>query len=101
MKLMALENRKFLRRAVHYLAAEAGIVQFLDIGTGLPPRATSTRSPSRSPRAPGSCTPTTTVASRVVHTRAGLLGLPEANAEALRAFPECSAEYEQQTRGTP
>jgi hypothetical protein len=35
-KLMALENRKFLRRTVRYLAAEAGIVQFLDIGTGLP-----------------------------------------------------------------
>ena len=32
----ALENRMFLRRAVRYLAAEAGIVQFLDIGTGLP-----------------------------------------------------------------
>jgi hypothetical protein len=35
-KLMALENRKFLRRAARYLAAEAGIAQFLDIGTGLP-----------------------------------------------------------------
>jgi S-adenosyl methyltransferase len=35
-KTMAVENRKFLRRAVRYLAAEAGIVQFLDIGTGLP-----------------------------------------------------------------
>ena len=35
-KLMAQENRKFLRRAVRYLAAEAGITQFLDIGTGLP-----------------------------------------------------------------
>jgi hypothetical protein len=34
--MMAVENRKFLRRAVRYLAAEAGIVQFLDIGTGLP-----------------------------------------------------------------
>jgi S-adenosyl methyltransferase len=34
--LMARENRKFLRRAVRYLAAEAGISQFLDIGTGLP-----------------------------------------------------------------
>jgi hypothetical protein len=32
---MAVENRKFLRRAVRYLA-EAGITQFLDIGTGLP-----------------------------------------------------------------
>jgi S-adenosyl methyltransferase len=29
-------NRAFLGRAVHYLAAEAGIGQFLDIGTGLP-----------------------------------------------------------------
>jgi hypothetical protein len=29
-------SRAFLRRAVRYLAAEAGIRQFLDIGTGLP-----------------------------------------------------------------
>ncbi|HEY3952295.1 MAG TPA: SAM-dependent methyltransferase [Streptosporangiaceae bacterium] len=29
-------QRAFLRRAVRYLAAEAGIRQFLDIGTGLP-----------------------------------------------------------------
>ncbi len=29
-------NRAFLRRAVTFLAAEAGIRQFLDIGTGLP-----------------------------------------------------------------
>jgi hypothetical protein len=29
-------NREFLRRAVRYLAREAGIRQFLDIGTGLP-----------------------------------------------------------------
>ena len=35
-QLMAVENRRFLRRAVRYLAAEAGIAQFLDIGTGLP-----------------------------------------------------------------
>lgn len=35
-KMMAVENRKFLRRAVRYLATEAGIEQFLDIGTGLP-----------------------------------------------------------------
>ncbi|MEV6930568.1 SAM-dependent methyltransferase [Dactylosporangium sp. NPDC051485] len=32
----ALENRAFLRRAVQYLAEEAGIRQFLDIGTGIP-----------------------------------------------------------------
>jgi hypothetical protein len=30
------ENRKFLGRAVRYLAEEAGIRQFLDIGSGLP-----------------------------------------------------------------
>jgi hypothetical protein len=30
------ENRAFLGRAVRYLAAEAGIRQFIDIGTGLP-----------------------------------------------------------------
>ena len=34
-QLMAVENRRFLRRAVRYLAADAGITQFLDIGTGL------------------------------------------------------------------
>jgi S-adenosyl methyltransferase len=30
------ENRRFLRRVVRFLAAEAGISQFLDIGVGLP-----------------------------------------------------------------
>jgi len=35
-RMMAVENRKFLRRAVRYLASDAGIAQFLDIGTGLP-----------------------------------------------------------------
>lgn len=30
------ENRAFLGRAVRYLAADAGITQFLDIGSGLP-----------------------------------------------------------------
>jgi hypothetical protein len=33
---MARENRAFLRRAVRFLAAEAGIRRFLDIGAGLP-----------------------------------------------------------------
>jgi SAM-dependent methyltransferase len=31
-----LQNRAFLRRAVHFLAAERGIDQFLDIGSGIP-----------------------------------------------------------------
>jgi hypothetical protein len=35
-RLTALENRYFLRRAVTFLAREAGIRQFLDIGTGIP-----------------------------------------------------------------
>jgi hypothetical protein len=30
------ENRAFLRRAVRFLTADAGLRQFLDIGTGLP-----------------------------------------------------------------
>jgi hypothetical protein len=34
--LMAQHSRQFLIRVVRYLAAEAGIKQFLDIGTGLP-----------------------------------------------------------------
>ena len=35
-RIAARANRAFLRRAVHHLAADAGIRQFLDIGTGLP-----------------------------------------------------------------
>jgi hypothetical protein len=34
--LSARANRAFLRRAVRFLAGEAGIRQFLDIGTGIP-----------------------------------------------------------------
>jgi hypothetical protein len=34
--VIAQESRRFLNRAVTYLAGEAGIRQFLDIGTGLP-----------------------------------------------------------------
>jgi hypothetical protein len=33
---IALANRVFLQRAVRFLAAEAGIRQFLDVGTGIP-----------------------------------------------------------------
>lgn len=35
-RITARENRAFLGRAVRFLAGEAGIRQFLDIGTGLP-----------------------------------------------------------------
>ena len=36
LRVMARENRAFLRRAVRFLAGEARVHQFLDIGTGLP-----------------------------------------------------------------
>jgi hypothetical protein len=54
-------NRAFLGRAIHYLAAESGIRQFLDIGTGggpgswwtpgrtWPPTAASDSGPDRPP----------------------------------------------------
>src|SRR5260370_11530003 len=35
-QVMARANRAFLGRAVRYLAGQAGIRQFLDIGTGIP-----------------------------------------------------------------
>jgi SAM-dependent methyltransferase len=35
-RIAVRENRRFLRRAVTYLVKEAGIRQFLDIGTGIP-----------------------------------------------------------------
>src|ERR1700691_5375807 len=35
-RLIARANRAFLQRAVRFLAGEAGIRQFIDIGTGIP-----------------------------------------------------------------
>jgi SAM-dependent methyltransferase len=35
-KIATMENREFLRRAVTFLVKEAGIHQFLDVGTGIP-----------------------------------------------------------------
>jgi hypothetical protein len=35
-RIAVQENRRFLRRAVTYLVKEAGVRQFLDIGTGIP-----------------------------------------------------------------
>jgi hypothetical protein len=37
---VAQENRSFMRRAARYLATEAGIVQFLDLGSGIPTQGT-------------------------------------------------------------
>lgn len=58
----ARADRHFLTRAVHYLAAEAGVRQFLDIGTGLP-WPPPTRSPSASRLSPASPTWTKTRSS--------------------------------------
>ena len=35
-RAIALANREFMQRVVRFLAAEAGIRQFIDIGTGIP-----------------------------------------------------------------
>jgi hypothetical protein len=53
-------QRAFLARAVHFLTAEAGIRQFLDIGAGLPTATTPTRWLSGWRRSAGWCTSTTT-----------------------------------------
>jgi hypothetical protein len=56
----ARAERAYLMRAVQFLVHEAGIRQFLDVGTGLPTLNTPTRWP-RPPTPPaGSCTSTTT-----------------------------------------
>ncbi|MFG3715642.1 SAM-dependent methyltransferase [Micromonospora sp. NPDC047730] len=38
LRMMAAGNRRFVHRVARYLVAEAGIRQFLDIGTGIPTR---------------------------------------------------------------
>src|SRR5580692_12618244 len=35
-RAMATANRAFMQRAVRFLASEAGVGQFIDIGTGIP-----------------------------------------------------------------
>jgi hypothetical protein len=53
-------QRAFLGRAVRYLARDAGVRQFLDIGTGIPTAGNVQTSPRRSPPSRGCCTWTTT-----------------------------------------
>jgi hypothetical protein len=56
---VARASRQYLVRSTRYLAGEAGIRQFLDVGTGLPTADnTATKSPSKSPRSRGSSTST-------------------------------------------
>jgi hypothetical protein len=79
----ARENRAFLGRAVRYLAAEAGVRQFLDIGTGLP--TTSNVHDVAQAAAP---------ASRVVYTDNDPLVLAHARA-LLTSSPEGRTAYVQ------
>jgi len=57
---VARASRAFQVRAVRYLAGEAGLRQFLDVGQACPPSRTHTRSLSASPPMPGSSTWITT-----------------------------------------
>ena len=53
---IARADRAFLGRVVRFLAGEAAVRQFLDVGTGLPTADNTMRSPSGWRRSHGSCT---------------------------------------------
>ena len=63
-------NRAFLTRAVRFLAAEQGVRQFLDIGTGIPTANNTHEVAQRVAPEARIVYVETTVASRVVHIRA-------------------------------
>src|SRR5262247_1388304 len=67
--LSARSNRAFLARAVRFLAGEAGIGQFLDVGTGIP-SANNTHEVAQS-AAPTTSMPTCGIPSRSWHRRDG------------------------------
>ena len=60
MPLIARAARLFLIDAVHQLATEHGVRQFLDIGTGLPTADNTHDVAQRAAPSPGSSTSTTT-----------------------------------------
>ena len=57
---VARASRRFLTRAVRWLAGEAGVRQFLDIGTGLPSADNTHEVAQRVAPTPGSSLSTTT-----------------------------------------
>ncbi len=59
LRTAARVNRAFLGRVVRFMV-DRGVRQFLDIGSGIPPWATCTRSPRRRCRAAAGCTSTAT-----------------------------------------
>jgi SAM-dependent methyltransferase len=69
-------NRAFLRRAVSYLAVEAGIRQFLDIGTGLP-SASNTHQVAQAAAPDSRIVYVDNDPIVLVHARALLTGTPE------------------------
>ena len=83
------KNRAFLGRAVHYLAAEAGIRQFLDIGTGLPSSNNTHEVAQRA--APD---------ARIVYVDNDPIVLSHAQA-LLTSTPEGACAYVDPTSGTP
>jgi hypothetical protein len=81
----AQANRRFLARAVRFLAAECGIHQFLDIGTGMPVQHSNTHEIARQ-AAPG-CTVAYCDNDPLVlsHARALLTSTPEGTCEYIDA----------------
>src|ERR1700753_1678700 len=69
-------NRAYLGRVVRYLATEAGIRQFLDLGTGLPSHDNTHEGAPRPTR--GSCTWTTTRSSSPTPARCSSTAPPRA-----------------------
>ena len=69
-------NRAFLGRAVRYLAAEAGIRQFLDIGTGIP-TANNTHQVAQSVTPPARVVYVDNDPMVLAHARALLVSSPE------------------------
>jgi S-adenosyl methyltransferase len=89
-------NRAFLGRAVRYLTGEAGIRQFLDIGTGLP-SADNTHEVAQSiaPESRVVYTDNDRCKSGCVHARAGPFRMPEANtgSGSAQSVPQRSAVF--------
>ena len=87
---MAQQPARFLIRAVRYLATEAGIRQFLDIGTGLP----TCKTPTRSPRA-------VAPESQIVYVDNDPLVLAHARALLTNTTPRASPPTSTPTSTTP
>ena len=83
-RTMARENRGFLRRAATFLAAEAGIRQFLDIGTGLP-TADNTHDVTQAVAPESRVVYVDNDPMVLVHARALLTSTPEGRTEYLEA----------------